>query len=69
MLKRILLFYITSYKNLTKDGKKLALIVMIKLIILFGIFKIFFFQDFLNSRYDNDKQKSEHVIQQLINNK
>ncbi len=69
MLKRILLFYIESYKNLTKDGKKLALIVIIKLFILFGIFKIFFFQDFLNSRYDSDKQKSEHVIQQLINNK
>ena len=69
MFKRILLFYIESYKNLTKDGKKLALIVAIKLIILFGIFKIFFFQDFLNSRYDSDKQKSDHVIEQLINKK
>ena len=69
MIKRVLLFYIDSYKNLTKDGKKLALIVIIKLIILFGIFKIFFFQDFLDSRYDNDKQKTEHVIQQLLNNK
>jgi len=29
--------------------------------------KIFFFHDFLKSKYDNDKQRSEYVRDQLIN--
>jgi hypothetical protein len=67
MLKKIWNFYIDSFRNLNKDGKRLALIIIIKLIILFGIFKVFFFRDFLDSRYDTDKQKSEHIIKQLTN--
>jgi hypothetical protein len=67
MLKNIWNFYIDSFRNLNKDGKRLALIIIIKLIILFGIFKVFFFRDFLDSRYDTDKQKSEHIIKQLTN--
>jgi len=67
MLKKIWIFYIDSFRNLNKDGKRLALIIVIKLIILFGIFKVFFFQDFLDSRYETDKQKSEHIIKQLTN--
>jgi len=67
MLKNIWNFYIASFRNLNKDGKRLALIIIIKLIILFGIFKVFFFRDFLDSRYDTDEQKSEHIIKQLTN--
>ncbi len=67
MLKKIWKFYIDSFRNLNKDGKRLALIIVIKLIILFGIFKLFFFHDFLDSRYDTEKQKSEHIIKQLTN--
>jgi hypothetical protein len=31
------------------------------------ILKIFFFQDFLNKNFNNDKEKSEHVLDQLTN--
>jgi hypothetical protein len=31
--------------------------------------KIFFFQDFLQKKYDNNEQKSEYVLDQLINSK
>lgn len=34
---------------------------------MFAILKIFFFTDFLNKKYDNDKQRSEYVLDQLIN--
>jgi hypothetical protein len=33
---------------------------------MFAILKIFFFQDFLDKNYHNDKQRSEYVIDQLI---
>jgi len=48
-------------------GKKLWIIIMIKLIIMFLILKLFFFRDFLSSMYDNDKDKGEYVLEQLTN--
>lgn len=48
-------------------GRRVWLIILIKLFIMFAILKIFFFTDFLGSKYDNDKEKSEYVLDQLIN--
>ena len=48
-------------------GRRVWLIIIIKLFIIFAILKIFFFQDFLKRKYDNDKQRSDYVIEQLIN--
>lgn len=46
-------------------GKKLWTIILIKLFIMFIVLKLFFFPDFLNSRFNNDEQKSEYVLEQL----
>jgi len=46
-------------------GKKLWLIILIKLFIMFVVLRLFFFPDFLNSRFDTDEQKSEYVLDQL----
>jgi len=50
-----------------KTGKKLWIIIGIKLFIMFAILKIFFFNDFLSSKFDNDKDKGDYVIEQLTN--
>jgi hypothetical protein len=34
---------------------------------MFVILKIFFFQDFLHKNYSSDKERSEHVLEQLTN--
>ncbi|MEZ4908941.1 MAG: DUF4492 domain-containing protein [Saprospiraceae bacterium] len=68
-MKRILDFYIDGFRNMSITSKKLWLIIAIKLIIMFGILKLFFFKDYLNERYDNEEQKSEYIINELINNK
>lgn len=47
------------------SSKKLWLIIFIKLFIMFAILKVFFFKDFLNSKFYDDKQKSKYVIEQL----
>lgn len=65
MLKEIVSFYHLGFKNMSKSGKRLWLIILIKLFIMFAILKVFFFQDFLNSRFDSDKEKSEYVSKQL----
>ena len=68
IVKRIINFYIDGFRNLDKISIKLWIIIGIKLFIMFAILKLFFFPDFLNSRFDTDEQKSEYVIQSLTKN-
>ena len=68
LIKRIINFYIDGFRNLDKVSIKLWIIIGIKLFIMFAILKLFFFPDFLNSRFDTDEQKSEYVIQSLTKN-
>lgn len=46
-------------------GKTLWLIILIKLFILFVIFRIFLFPEFLSSKGDTEQEKSDYVIDQL----
>ena len=46
-------------------GKKLWIIILIKLFVFFVIMKLFFFQDFLETRFDTDEERSEYVLEQL----
>ena len=36
-------------------------IALIKLLIMFGILKIFFFKDFLKTNFDSDEQRIEYL--------
>lgn len=60
-------FYIDGFKNMSGWGRKVWIIILIKLFIMFAILKIFFFQDFLHKNYPTDKDRSEYVRNQLIN--
>lgn len=64
---RLFKFYYHGFSNMSAWGKKVWIIIIIKLFIMFVILKIFFFHDFLKTKYDNDKQRSEYVLDQLIN--
>ena len=48
-------------------GKRLWVIIIIKLFIMFAILKIFFFKDFLNEKFDTEEKKGDYVIEQLTN--
>lgn len=58
-------FFRDGFRNMT-IGRTLWMIVLIKLFIMFGILKIFFFPNFLNSNFDTDAEKSDHVRNELI---
>ena len=64
ILIRIFHFYIEGFKNMTV-GKKLWVIILIKLFILFVVLKLFFFKDFLSEKFDTDQEKGDYVIEQL----
>lgn len=65
IIKNIAKFYIDGFKNLEKLGIRLWVIILIKLFIMFIILKIFFFQDFLDKKFDNEKDKSEYILKQI----
>ena len=67
-IKKIFLFYFDGFRGMTV-GKKLWIIILVKLFIMFAILKLFFFPDFLNSRFDSDKERSDYVREQLIKRK
>jgi len=50
-------------------GRKLWIIILIKLFILFFILRLFFFPDFLKSKFSNDKERGDYVREQLIQRK
>ena len=61
-------FYYQGFKNMT-IGKKLWFIIILKLIIIFVLLKIFFFQDYLKSNFKTDKERSNYIIDQLTKKK
>jgi hypothetical protein len=65
VLYRTFRFYYDGFASMT-IGKRLWLIILVKLFIMFVVFRVFFFKNYLNSRFDSDKEKSEYVIDQLI---
>jgi hypothetical protein len=65
-LKRVFRFYYDGFSSMSWWGKRVWIIIIIKLFIIFAILRLFFFRDFLGSKYDNEKQKSEYVRDQLI---
>ena len=64
--KRVYHFYYDGFMNMSSWSKKVWIIIMIKLFIMFAILKIFFFPDLLQKKFDTDKQRSEYVMDQLI---
>lgn len=58
--RRVVRFYVDGFRSMT-IGRKLWAIIIIKLIIIFGILKLFFFPDLLQSRYDTDTERAEAV--------
>jgi len=65
LIVRAFNFYYEGFRNLSPLGKRLWIIILIKLFIMFAILKLFFFPDFLDTNFDSDKERSDHVIEQL----
>jgi len=68
IFSRIFRFYYEGFKSMT-IGRTLWAIILIKLFIMFAILKVFFFPDFLKTKFNSDEDRSDYVIEQLINPK
>lgn len=52
--------YVDGFRSMTV-GRRLWAIIIIKLVILFAIFRLFFFPDILQDNYDNDRDRAAAV--------
>ena len=64
IIKKVFRFYYEGFRSMTV-GRTLWAIIIIKLIIMFAILKLFFFPNFLNTRFNNDEERSNYVIESL----
>ena len=66
IFKRIWLFYYEGFKNMPKWGRLMWTIILIKGFIVFIIVRSLFFPNYLKTNFKTDKERSEHVINELI---
>ena len=64
-LLSVIRFYYEGFRDM-KLGKTLWLIILVKLFIMFIVLKIFFFPNYLGSRFDSNEEKADFVGNQLI---
>ena len=57
-------FYRDGFRNMTV-GKTLWKIIFIKLFIMFAVLKMFFFPNYLNTNFETDQERSNHVMEQI----
>ncbi len=58
------LFYRDGFRSMTL-GRTLWKVILVKLFVMFGILKLFFFQDFLAINFETDEQRAAHVLNEL----
>lgn len=66
MFKRIWSLYYDGFSHLPRWAKIVLTIVAAKLFIMFVVFKMLLMPNYLNSQYTTDKDKSNHVLNELI---
>lgn len=62
---KIVDFYLDGFRNMSPSSKTLWAIILIKLFIMFVVFRLFFFQNLLETTFDNDEERADHVIEQI----
>ncbi len=63
IFRRIFRFYYEGFRSMTL-GRTLWLIILVKIFIMFGILKFFFFPDAL-AGFDTEPEKAAHVLDEL----
>lgn len=63
--RRVVRFYVDGFRSMTV-GRSLWVLIIIKVAILFLVFKLFFFRDELATRYDTDTERADAVRQELV---
>ena len=66
VLIRVYRFYRDGFREMSSLGRTLWIVILIKLFIMFFVLKLFFFPDVMG-HLETEQQKSEYVMDQLLN--
>jgi len=69
MIRKIFQFYWNGFKEMPSWGRKLWVIIFIKLFVFFVILKLFFFPDVLKKQFKTDEERANHVLRELTTHK
>ena len=64
MVHSVYSFYRDGFRRMTV-GKRLWAIIAIKLFIMFAVLKTFYFPNYLNTQFETDVDRANHVIEQI----
>lgn len=64
---RVWRFYADGFRDMGPLGRRLWMLILIKLFIFFVVLKFFFFPDLLERDYDNDTDRAQAVRTTLSN--
>lgn len=64
-LTTIYTFYRDGFRSMTV-GRTLWKIILIKLFVMFAVLKLFFFPNYLNTHFQTDEQRADHVLSQIV---
>lgn len=53
--------------NMSSWGRKVWVILIIKIFIIFAVVKLLFFPDFLHKKYNSDNERRAYVRDQILN--
>jgi hypothetical protein len=65
---KVAAFYYDGFRNMSWWGNRVWVIILVKLFIMFLILRLFFFPDFLKTRFRSDEERSNYVLEQLTGN-
>lgn len=64
MFHAVYSFYRDGFRSMTV-GKRLWLIIAIKLFVMFAVLKTFYFPNYLNTQFETDADRASHVLEQI----
>ena len=67
-VRSIFRFYIDGFREMPQWGRRVWLVILIKLFIMFAILRLLFFPDLLKRDFDNDADRGRHVLEQITKN-
>lgn len=62
--KKIISFYKDGFRSMVL-GRILWKIILIKLLIMFGVLKLFFFPNYLHTNFATDTERAGHVLDNI----
>ncbi len=68
-IRNVYCFYRDGFARMGRLGRLLWAIVIVKLVIMFVVLKVFFFENYMSANFDTQEQKTEYVIQALTGKK